>query len=96
MRTYYTNKTSRDLLQWMGDSTLFTKLKLNQIIMHTVTLILELTDYSSVGEGQDERFGLHINEACYAKHPLQKSAFEIVISFLLVRHVIEEIIYLLA
>jgi hypothetical protein len=43
MREYYKNKSSRDLLQWMGDSNQFIKLKINQILMHLLSLIFQST-----------------------------------------------------
>ena len=40
MRTYYANKECRDLLEWCFNLKQFIKLKLNQILMHILTLAI--------------------------------------------------------
>ena len=45
------------------------------------------------GKEQDDRVGLEINKVCVKNNPITEWSFEIVISILLVRHIVELVCY---
>ena len=95
LRTYYETKTENDLLNYMFDGEQFKKMKLTQVLFHVSILMLQTTSWNSTSKYLDDRIGLNINETCLATNKMTPGVLEGMISFLLVRQLVELVLYML-
>ena len=70
-------------------------MKLTQVLFHVSILMLQTTSWNSTSISLDDRIGLNINETCLANNKITPGVLEGMISFLLVRQLVELVLYVL-